>query len=90
MYNVPARAEVVQKDVDAASIGWPLAKIRHLFGRIGQFLNLTTWYVMKNRSGVVQTVRELKNASPGPASRRQSFFINFTPRKLSAWMVQAA
>jgi hypothetical protein len=24
-----------------------------IFGRIGQFLNLTTWYVMKNRSGVV-------------------------------------
>jgi hypothetical protein len=40
-----------------------------VFGRIGQFLNLTTWYVMKNRSGVVggagvaQMVRDLKTAS---------------------------
>jgi hypothetical protein len=37
-----------------------------VFGRVGQFLNLTTWYVMKNRSGVVgatgvaQCVRELR------------------------------
>lgn len=37
-----------------------------IFGRIGQFLNLTTWYLMKNRSGIVgangvaQVVRDLK------------------------------
>jgi hypothetical protein len=42
-----------------------------IFGRIGQFLNLTTWYVMKNRAGVVgaagvaQAVRDLKTAAPG-------------------------
>src|SRR6185369_14569083 len=41
-----------------------------VFGRIGQFLNLTQWYVMKNRSGVVgaagvaQAVRDLKAANP--------------------------
>lgn len=41
-----------------------------IFGRIGQFLNLTTWYVMKNRSGVVgangvaKAVRELKASAP--------------------------
>lgn len=41
-----------------------------VFGRIGQFLNLTTWYVMKNRAGVVgsagvaQAVRDLKAATP--------------------------
>lgn len=41
-----------------------------IFGRIGQFLNLTTWYVMKNRAGVVgaagvaQAVRDLKTAAP--------------------------
>ena len=44
-----------------------------IFGRIGQFLNLTTWYVMKNRAGVVgaagvaQAVRDLKQ--PLPLSR---------------------
>jgi hypothetical protein len=37
-----------------------------VFGRVGQFLNLTSWYVMKNRCGVVgatgvaQCVRELR------------------------------
>ena len=42
-----------------------------IFGRIGQFLNLTTWYIMKNRAGaigaagVVQAVRDLKKAAPG-------------------------
>ena len=42
-----------------------------VFGRIGQFLNLTTWYVMKNRAGVVgaggvaQAVRDLKTAASG-------------------------
>jgi hypothetical protein len=41
-----------------------------IFGRIGQFLNLTTWYMMKNRSGVVgangvaKTVRDLKAKRP--------------------------
>ncbi len=41
-----------------------------IFGRLGQFLNLTMWYVMKNRSGVVgaagvaQAVRDLKTAAP--------------------------
>ena len=41
-----------------------------IFGRIGQFLNLTTWYMMKNRSGIVgangvaQAVRELKKSRP--------------------------
>jgi hypothetical protein len=41
-----------------------------IFGRIGQFLNLTTWYVMKNRSGVVgangvaKAVRDLKAGAP--------------------------
>jgi pimeloyl-ACP methyl ester carboxylesterase len=41
-----------------------------VFGGIGQFLNLTTWYVMKNRAGVVgaagvaQAVRDLKTATP--------------------------
>ncbi|HVT94100.1 MAG TPA: hypothetical protein VHD76_14750 [Bryobacteraceae bacterium] len=42
-----------------------------IFGRIGQFLNLTTWYLMKNRSGAVgaagvaQAVRDLTAARPG-------------------------
>ncbi|HKH49852.1 MAG TPA: hypothetical protein VKM72_34800 [Thermoanaerobaculia bacterium] len=42
-----------------------------IFGRIGQFLNLTTWYQMKNRSGIVgakgvaQAVRDLKASRPG-------------------------
>lgn len=37
-----------------------------VFGRVGQFLNLTTWYVMKNRcglvgaTGVAQCVREVR------------------------------
>lgn len=37
-----------------------------IFGRVGQFLNMTTWYLMKERSGIVgangvaQCVRELK------------------------------
>ena len=41
-----------------------------VFGRIGQFLNLTTWYQMKNRSGIVgangvaQAVRDLKASRP--------------------------
>jgi len=41
-----------------------------IFGRIGQFLNLTTWYVMKNRSGIVggngvaKAVRDLKAKRP--------------------------
>jgi hypothetical protein len=41
-----------------------------VFGRIGQFLYLSTWYVMKDRSGAVgsagvaQAVRDLKAASP--------------------------
>jgi hypothetical protein len=41
-----------------------------IFGRIGQFLNLTTWYQMKNRSGVVgatgvaKAVRDLKAKRP--------------------------
>jgi len=41
-----------------------------VFGRIGLFLNLTTWYVMKNRAGVVgaagvaQAVRDLKITTP--------------------------
>jgi hypothetical protein len=41
-----------------------------IFGRIGQFLNMTTWYTMKNRSGVVgengvaRAVRDLKAAVP--------------------------
>jgi hypothetical protein len=41
-----------------------------IFGRIGQFLNLTTWYLMKNRAGVVgstgvaQAVRDVKAARP--------------------------
>lgn len=40
-------------------------------GRIGQFLNLTTWYVMKNRAGVVgaagvaQAVRDLQASRAG-------------------------
>ena len=42
-----------------------------IFGRIGQFLNLTTWYLMKDRSevvggnGVAKAVRELKASGPG-------------------------
>lgn len=41
-----------------------------VFGRVGQFLNLTTWYMMKNRSGVVgetgvaQAVRDLRGSLP--------------------------
>lgn len=41
-----------------------------IFGRIGQFLNLTTWYLMKKRSGTVgangvaQAVRDLKASRP--------------------------
>jgi hypothetical protein len=41
-----------------------------IFGKVGRFLNMTTWYVMKNRSGVVgmagvaATVRQLKAAHP--------------------------
>ncbi len=41
-----------------------------IFGRIGQFLNLTTWYLMKNRSGIVgakgmaKAVRDLKASRP--------------------------
>jgi hypothetical protein len=42
-----------------------------VFGRIGQFLNATTWYLMKDRSGTVgangvaQAVRDLKAAHAG-------------------------
>jgi hypothetical protein len=41
-----------------------------VFGRVGQFLNLTTWYIMKNRCGVVgendvaQAVRDLRRNLP--------------------------
>ena len=41
-----------------------------VYGRIGQFLNLTLWYVMKNRSGVVgasgvaKAVRDFKGSLP--------------------------
>ena len=41
-----------------------------IFGRIGQLLNVTTWYQMKNRSGIVgangvaQVVRDLKVSQP--------------------------
>ena len=41
-----------------------------VFGRIGQFLNLTTWYLMKDRSGKVgangtaEAVRAVRTASP--------------------------
>jgi hypothetical protein len=41
-----------------------------IFGRVGQFLNLTTWYVMKNRAGIVgangvaAAVRGLKASAP--------------------------
>jgi len=41
-----------------------------VFGRIGQFLNLTTWYLMKDRSGKVgangcaEAVRAVRAASP--------------------------
>lgn len=41
-----------------------------IFGRVGQFLNLTTWYLMKNRSGIVgangvaKAVRDLKASRP--------------------------
>ena len=41
-----------------------------VYGRIGHFLNLTLWYVMKNRSGVVgasgvaRAVRELRDSVP--------------------------
>ena len=44
--------------------------VSSVYGRIGQFLNLTLWYVMKNRSGVVggngaaKAVRELKASLP--------------------------
>ena len=42
-----------------------------IFGRVGQFLNLTTWYVMKTRSGAVgetgvaTCVRQLRGEQPG-------------------------
>ncbi|MEZ5291112.1 MAG: hypothetical protein R2745_08525 [Vicinamibacterales bacterium] len=41
-----------------------------VFGKVGTFLNLTTWYLMKNRSGTVgikglaPVIRELKAAAP--------------------------
>ncbi|HYP15486.1 MAG TPA: hypothetical protein VEQ63_16270 [Bryobacteraceae bacterium] len=41
-----------------------------VLGRVGQLVNLTTWYIMKERSGVVgfngvaQAVRDLKGANP--------------------------
>lgn len=41
-----------------------------IFGKIGQFLNLTTWYIMKSRSGsvgatgVAKAVRDLKATHP--------------------------
>jgi hypothetical protein len=44
--------------------------VSSIYGRIGQFLNLTLWYVMKNRSGVVggngvaKAVREFKGSLP--------------------------
>src|SRR6185436_6529329 len=39
-------------------------------GRVGQFLNLTTWYIMKDRSGIVgatgvaKAVRDIKASRP--------------------------
>ena len=59
---------IPSEDGGAQSIGSFFGSI---FGRVGQFLNLTTWYVMKNRSGVVgangvaKAVRELKASVPG-------------------------
>lgn len=41
-----------------------------IFGKVGEFLNLTSWYVMKNRGGevgakgVAQCVRDLRGAHP--------------------------
>jgi hypothetical protein len=42
-----------------------------VFGRVGQFLNATTWYMMKSRSGTVgmkglaPAIREVKTKAPG-------------------------
>lgn len=60
---------VVVTDEEGATqgIGGMLGSV---FGGIGKFLNMTTWYVMKNRSGVVgmagvaAAVRTLKAAHP--------------------------
>ena len=44
--------------------------VKTLAGKVGQFLNMTTWYTMKNRAGVVgaggvaSAVRKLKQAHP--------------------------
>lgn len=54
-------------EVETESIGSIFGSI---FGRIGQFLNLTTWYLMKKRSGTVgangvaKAVRDLKASRP--------------------------
>jgi len=69
----PARSEGGVQSVGAATTGTAQSlesAFGSVFGRIGQFLNLTQWYVMKNRSGVVgaagvaQAVRDLKAANP--------------------------
>jgi hypothetical protein len=55
------------EDGEAQGIGSIFGSV---FGRIGQFLNLTTWYLMKSRSGTVgangvaQAVRDLKQSRP--------------------------
>ncbi|MEO7363389.1 MAG: hypothetical protein ABI120_23855 [Gemmatimonadaceae bacterium] len=44
--------------------------VKTLAGKVGQFLNMTTWYTMKNRAGVVgangvaSAVRQLKQSHP--------------------------
>ena len=58
---------------NGASDGKPLfigGFVKTLAGKVGQFLNMTTWYTMKNRAGVVgaggvaSAVRQLKQSHP--------------------------
>lgn len=84
--KVPLRNPVAPREADVggvAAVGGDIvfpgedggtqgigSAIGSIFGRIGQFLNLTTWYVMKERSGTVgangvaAAVRELKASAP--------------------------
>ena len=56
--------------VDAGGVQGIGSVFGSIFGRVGQFLNLTTWYLMKERAGTVgangvaQCVRDLKDARP--------------------------
>jgi hypothetical protein len=59
-----------------------------IFGRVGQFLNLTTWYLMKNRSGVVGATG-VADAVRALAARRPSMKRHLVGHSLGGRLMAA-